>query len=365
MMFGKKKKIFEKSNIHIRAKEYCERIVTASKKIEEAKIEHNILKSYYDDVLLLEELPNSSREEIFLIAKKIKGVDEERTGIENTAVKMTKDKYEYVKENEARISKSIERMSEDEKRLSLVKSDLNNLEGEKASLKMDRQELKNKLNVLQNVSKLAIILLMMIFVICIILALVFDFDPKLLVFVSIAVAAMTSFAIFVAHRRILYNIRITDAKLNKIITLLNRVKVKYVNVMSTLDYVYKKNDVNSSYELSSLWGNYITSKNHKDIYDMALDKLYNLSEKLVNLLSEYKFKEPEIWVSQAAIMVDEASIKEYRIDLIRKIADAQDIVETNTKIVEKTKEDINSLINKKGVEPGEIINIIKKYENIL
>lgn len=365
MKFGKKKKELEKINIHAQVKECCEKIVVASKKIEEARTEYNILKTYYDDVLILEDLPNTSRDEIFLYAKKIKTADDERLGIENSAVKITKDKYEYVKENEGVISKSIARMSEDEKRLGLVKSDLNNLEGEKEALKIEKHELKNKLNVLQNISKLAIILLMIIFVICIILALVFDFDPKLLVFVSIAIATLTAFIIFVAHRRILRLIRTTDAKLNKVIGLLNKVKLKYVNVVSTLDYVYKKNNVNSSYELSSLWGNYITSKKDKDIYDMVMDKLYTLSEKLIDLLSEYNLKEPEIWVSQAGNLSDATELKNYRIELLRKISQAQDAIENNTKIVEKTKQEIEAFIKKKGIEPKEIINIIKNYENIL
>lgn len=365
MKFGKKKKELEKIKIEGYVKDSCEKIVRASKKIEETRTEYNILKSYYEDVLILEELPNSSREEIFLFAKKIKNADDERIGIENSAVKITKDKYEYVKENESSISKSIERMSEDEKRLSLVKSDLNNLEGEKEALKIEKYELKNKLNVLQNISKLAIILLMIIFVICIILALVFSIDPKLLVFISIAVAALVAFVIFIAHIRILSMIRLTDAKLNKVIGLLNKVKIKYVNVVSTLDYVYKKNNVNSSYELNSLWGNYITSKKDKEIYDMIMEKLYSFSEKLMELLSEYNLKEPEIWVSQAGILASESKLTDYRIDLIKKIAQAQEVMETNTKIVEKTKEEIEMYIKKKGATPKEIINIIRNYENIL
>lgn len=363
-MFGKKKKLFEKDKITTYLQECLETIVESSKKVEELKTEHEILKTYYDDAITIDGLPKACREELFSIARKIRSVDEERDAIERSAVKMPKDKYEFVKENESTISRSIARMSESEKRLSLVKSDLNNLEGEKEALKIEKYELKNKLNVLQNFSKLAIILLMIIFVICIILALVFNFDPKLLVFTSIGIATLIAFCVFMIHRKILKELMITDLKLNKVIGLLNKVKVKYVNVVSTLDYVYKKNNVNSSYELNSLWGSYITSKKDKDIYDMAMDKLYISSEKLVNLLAEYNLAEPEIWVSQVSMLSSEESLKEYRKDLIYRIAQSEDSIEENTIIIKRKKEDIKSLLNKKGIDSEEVFKLMDKYENI-
>lgn len=363
-MFGKKKKMLEKDKTTSFVQECFETIVESSKKIDEARAEHEILKTYYDDAITIDGLPKACREELFSIARKLKSVDEERDSIEKSAVKMSKDKYEFVKENEKTITKSIARMSDAEKRLSLVKSDLNNLEGEKEALKIEQYELKNKLNVLQNFSKLAIILLMIIFVICIVLALVFSFDPKLLVFTSIGLATLISFCVFVLHRKIINDLKLTDIKLNKVIGLLNKVKVKYVNVASTLDYIYKKNHVNSSYELNSLWGNYITSKKDKDIYDMAVDKLYSTSERLINLLSEYNLAEPEIWISQVSMLVSEESLKTYRTDLIYRISLAEDIIEDNKKIVERKKEDIKSLLNKKGIDSEEVLSMMDKYGSI-
>ena len=364
---NKKQKNKEKSmdsNLSL-VKESCETILNASEIIEEAKIEKSILKIYYEDVLLLDGIPQNNKEEIFSLAKKISSLNEEREEIEKSSVKIEKDKYEYVRKNEKAISKSIERMTESEKRLSLVKSDLNKLEGEREALKVEKRELKNKLNVLQNTSKLAIILLMIVFVICIILDFVFEFDSQIIILVSIGLAIIAALLIFIFHRKILYNIKLTDIKLNKIISLLNKVKIKYVNVMSTLDYVYEKNKVNSSYELSSLWGNYITSQKDKEIYDKVLDRLYNTGEKLIDLLSSYNLKEPEIWISGAGNMTDESSFQKYKEEIKTQILEKESEIIKNNKDIEDSKENIKKLMQNDNVEPEEIIRIVEQYEDIL
>lgn len=96
-----------------------------------------------------------------------------------------------------------------------------------------------------------------------------------------AVLALGMFALLKYTER---QVLVTEIKLNKATTLLNKTKIKYINAANTLDYEYHKYHVRSSYELSKKYEVYMDMKNEQRKIVQMTTKLSEAEEDLLDLL---------------------------------------------------------------------------------
>ena len=104
----------------------------------------------------------------------------------------------------------------------------------------------------------------------------------------------------------------TDYKLNRVIQLTNKIKIKLVNCTNALEYVYEKYQVESYRELSELWEKYVRTKDEERRYRKSTELLEHYNRTLMDTLFGEEVKDAEIWLYQAEALLDEKEMVEVR-----------------------------------------------------
>ena len=89
----------------------------------------------------------------------------------------------------------------------------------------------------------------------------------------------------------------SDYKLNRVIQLTNKIKIKLVNCTNALEYVYEKYQVESYRELSELWEKYVRTKDEERRYRKSTELLEHYNRTLMDTLFGEEVKDAEIWLA--------------------------------------------------------------------
>lgn len=156
--------------------------------------------------------------------------------------------------------------------------------------------------------------------------------------------------------------KIAELKLNKAIGLINKYKLKYVNVKARLDYEYETIGVKSSYALNELWRQYSVIKKEREAIMKASDELYKSMEGLIKALDGLNLYDSAVWTSQVEALIDNREMTEVRHALNIRRQKLRESIDFNTKTVEKNKERISEIVKKNPEVAKEVIEIIERYE---
>ena len=101
-------------------------------------------------------------------------------------------------------------------------------------------------------------------------------------------------------------------KINKATTLLNRVKIKYINNRSLLDYDRAKFQVKDSAEFEKIWQEYVRAKEYERKFQENTKQLQLVQDQLLELLRDNHVVTPDIWLSQTLAIIDPKEMVEVR-----------------------------------------------------
>lgn len=186
-------------------------------------------------------------------------------------------------------------------------------------------------------------------------------DIDMMIYAIVAAAAVLVALIFGLHRKTLYDIRYTELKINRAITMLNKVKIKYVNVASRLEYEYEKYGVKSSVQLSRFWNQYLQENKRREVYKRTSEKLIDAEEDLVRELSKYNVKDPDIWIQQAYMLIDPAELDGLLHKLEKRRQKVKVTMDYNLDVIDKSKYAIQEFIDRNRKYAREIMNVIDSY----
>ena len=111
------------------------------------------------------------------------------------------------------------------------------LEGERMNLRMEANSLVKKQLKIRKLAKTAIVALIAVFAIFLISISITENDSDMALFIGVSLfAAILAVGMFAVLKITERNVLVTEVKLNKAISLLNKVKIKYINAANTLDY---------------------------------------------------------------------------------------------------------------------------------
>ena len=122
--------------------------------------------------------------------------------------------------------------------------------------------------------------------------------------------------------------------------MLNKVKIKYVNVVNRLEYVYELHGVKSAYQLNKMWGVYLRLQKEHEVYNKATNRLIEAEEDLVDLLKFFDVKDAGIWVNQAYAIIDKGEMEEIKSSLNKRRSKLKSSMDYNQDLMLKTQEEI-------------------------
>lgn len=340
----------------------CEQMVEAEKRLEELKKEYQLVNSYLSDIQIISTLPKEQKNMVVEQAKRIIVFNNDRAEFGKSMNRLTYKQYNDMEENGDEVRKIIETLSEDEQYCQSVRTDMRYLEGEKIGLKMEQKELNARLDSMSRLSKWTfMVLLMMLFVIWL-----YYYKTKqnveVMMYVVVFFGIVSTAIIFGIHQHTIREIKYAEARLNKAITLLNKIKLKYVNVASRLEYMYEKHGVKSSAQLAKVWNIYLQEKKKRQVYKKTSDKLLESEEKLVSLLDDFGVKDSEVWINQADAIIDSSEMEMLRQKIDKRHDKIKATMDYNMDVLEKSKAAIKELVDNNKKYAREIMMVVDSYD---
>ncbi len=294
------------------AQDFCEQLIDVTYHMEDMKREYKLVTSYLIDIQKIEELPDDMANELAENARRIEMLNEDKSKYIQSEKLLTMDRFNTMASLEKDVPSTIKKLIDMEMRDNLLKNDMSYLEGEKEDLKFMHQEYNESISRIRSMTAVVLTL----FLITVGSMLIFAVTTKKSVTVyclGIFFAAMVFFAgAYAKYKSLKTEIAENDAKLNRAISLLNKVKVKFINNTNTLDYIYEKYGVNSSNELEYQWDQYNTMVRDALKYSQANNDLRVYSDELISKLKTYGIEDPFVWPKQTMALIDSREMVEIK-----------------------------------------------------
>lgn len=331
----------------------------ARKAIEDAKEEYESITNSLMDVQIITDMPEDDKIALREAADKIKTLTQERESFQKEVSKITEAQYSKMDSYGDEIRNIMKKMDDDEKYSQLIQKDMQTLEGEKGTLRYDVDDCRDKLEVLQKLASGILFLLSACFVFFFVSVFALEKDYRSVIYVALAVIAIALTVVFIKNQDYTGQMKAAERKLNRVISLLNRSKVRYVNVQNSLDFQYEKYEVNSAYELNHIWGLYLEAKRERELYRHNSQELHEAQTELLGILSEYDLNDAHIWIYRADALLDNREMVEVRHELNVRRQKIRENMEYNKEVVEKTNVEIKEFTKLNRGYGDQIMAVVK------
>lgn len=340
----------------------CDRIVTSNNRIDELKIEYQAVNQYLNDIHLIENMPDQQKEQLLNYAKKVIVLEKDRKDFGHSMTKLTNQQYSHMCECEDDIKDILKNMSEDEKYCETVKTDMRYLEGERLALNFERKEMKNRLYLMNGASKIGIAAFVVLTLFLMVLRFGYGANTGMLMYGLLAIAAVFILVIVLLHNKTVYEQQLTETRLNRAIYLLNKVKIKYVNVVSRLEYAYEKHGVKSAYQLNKMWGIYLKIQKEHEVYNKASNRLIDAEDGLTSLLKQMDVKDANVWIHQAYAIVERREMEETKTRLNMRRNKLKFSLDYNSESILKAQEEIKNIVLSNKEYARELAAVIDAFD---
>lgn len=341
---------------------YCDQIIEAVRQNEEAKLEYQAITSYLTDIQKIDRIDGEEKEALVDTARNLVTLSRERHEYQNKReIKLSEKQYKYYEKNEMKLPEDIKKLEEYEAHNTKIKNDMHHLEGEKSVLKHQKKEYAASQRYLKKIAIITSILVVTMFALFYVLDTVAEKDMQLPYLLTVAMAGISGLFIFLESRKNAYNLKLAQIKLNKAITLLNTVKIKYVNSTNCIDYTCKKYNVNSALELRFQWEQYCKAKKMQLELVRNTERMNEFNIKLMDQLKNYEVSDLDIWTYQAAALIDSKEMVEIRHRLNLRRQKIRERIEYNTSIKEKGFAQLTNLVEQLPEAKQEVAKVLEEY----
>ncbi|MBR6380280.1 MAG: hypothetical protein IKS07_01210 [Lachnospiraceae bacterium] len=339
-----------------------DQMAEASREMDELKGEYALVTTYLTDIEEIEALPAEDLEMVQEAARKLIGFDEEMGRFKERKTKLSDAEFEHMRRQESEIEAGIEKIRDAEHMAVLIKKDLRRLAGERNAYEFRRGELTDRMNNFRGM--VLIFTTAFLCLMALLLLMQFGFGMNVLIGYFLATLGY-ALAITVAA------IRFGDARrerrkvgvtLSGIISLQNRVKIRYVNNRKLLEYLYMKYHCESGGKLEHVWKIYQSEKEQRRQYTEAQAKTEFYKKERVKALASFRVHDPERWTSQVPALLDSREMVEIRHGLILRRQSLREQIEYNRKLAETAKEEITDVARTYPAYAQEILDMADRYQ---
>lgn len=326
------------------AAEYCQQILDASKYLEEAKREYQLVTEYLLDIQRIEQISEKDMAEIRDTAQSIVMLHQSREAYQNKEKTISDAQYAQMEQLEEEMPEIINRLKSNEAYQSVVKRDMQYLEGEKGEWQIYLESMEREVQVLHKllyglvggaVAAIAAILGLHI---------AFEFDLGMAVMLASLVLGGIGALMALRMQNDRIGIKRAGANINRAIVLLNKVKFKYVNITNAVDYACERYHVKNAYELNYIWEQYLEAVKEMERYQRANDDLEFFSGRLSRQLHKYGLYDAKIWTHQSHALVDKKEMVEVKHALLVRRQNMRARMERQVADIQAAKTEIAKLV---------------------
>lgn len=269
---------------------YVDNLCNNSMNIQKSKLEEEkkLLKSIelLDQFKKYDGIDDADIEEIEVLMDKYISLGREKETLKSDLL-LNEKKYEDFRKYEDVIESSIKELREFEEGKEKLDNDLKYLKAEQGALKFEEENVLNKFNTIE---KLFYAVLLSVCVLIIIFSGLYFILGEKIILPSTITAILIVFWIlwiFMLQADLKLEHSKNKVKQEKIVKMINKVKIKIVNAEASLLSIYKKFGVNSSIALKNKWDIYKQIKNKRLQYNEVFTDYFDIYEQIENILYKY------------------------------------------------------------------------------
>lgn len=338
-----------------------EQIQESAQELEGLTLEYTTVTAYLTDMEEVETLPKEERARINEYAKKLSVLEDERKVFSEKKIKMSDNRFRHIEQIQDEVPTGIIRLRETEDYQGLIRRDLTRLDGEMHAYQYRREELRTMIENSRSISVIAIIAMGVCMLMLLTLQIALEINTGIGYFLTILAGAVTLTVLFVKHMDASGEIVKVESSINKLILLQNRVKIRYVNNINLLDYLYTKFDVNHSAELEKEWSRFlIEGEERRKLAENDEDLSYYQKELLV-MLRRFHIKDPNIWLSRSLALLDGKEMVEIRHNYIQRRQKLRKQMDYYKKLAETARNEVKELAADYPEYAKEILAIVDEY----
>lgn len=372
--FDMKEILSEKSNTDINARMFdkasriqyirmqCEQVIESSNYIEEAKKEYASVTEYLSDIQKIENLPEEPRQVISEVAEDMFSLNHERVESRNKKSRLPASKYDYYLAHEGELSAAIKKMQNDEQYFQMIKKDLNMLEAEKVALNEDIERSVMQQGNIKNLSIMVLVVIILVFALLAAMGKISPTGDNYIITVILFIMTLIVVLMFIINRNAVYALKLAEKKLNRAITIQNKVKIKYINIVNVIEFQYAKYGVQNSYEFANIYQMFLEDKKDRERYSKTTGRLGRATNQLTNLLSGIGVRDAEIWQGQLEALFNPKEMVEIRHSLNVQRQKLREQIEYNVGRVEEAKKNLTAFIKQNPQFNKEVLEVIDSYQ---
>ena len=338
-----------------------EQVKDASTQLDKLSYEYNVVTAVLKDMDELDALPPSEKNQIMEIAKKILHYQKEKQEYRNKKSRLTDSQFYRMEQYEDSAPRIYEDMHKAEKYREMIKDDLSRLEGEKHAFQYRKGELKHGMSDSRGMA--FICMLAMGLLLCMLAVMQFGFQMKtgigyIVTIVVGAVALAVIYARFVDQGKELKRV---EKGMNRIILLQNTVKIRYVNNVNLLDYLYIKYNVKSAREWKNLCDIYEEEKRARTINEINEEELDYQQSELLKILRNYQLSDARLWLRSPLALYDHREMVEIRHEHIVRRQKLRAQMDYNRRMAKEGEKELRAFIAEYPQYSKEAINMMDRY----
>ena len=338
-----------------------EQVKDASTQLDKLSYEYNVVTAVLKDMDELEALPPSEKNRIVEIAKKILHYQKEKQEYQNKKSRLTDSQFYRMEQYEDSAPRIYEDMHKAEKYREMIKDDLSRLEGEKHAFQYRKSELKHGMSDSRGMA--LICMLAMGLLLGMLAIMQFGFEMKtgigyVITIVTGAAALAIIYARFVDQGKELKRV---EKGMNRIILLQNTVKIRYVNNVNLLDYLYLKYNVKSAREWKNLCDIYEEEKRARTINEMNEEELDYQQSELLKILRNYQLSDARLWLRSPLALYDHREMVEIRHEHIVRRQKLRAQMDYNRRMAKEGEKELRAFIAEYPQHSKEAIAMMDRY----
>lgn len=344
------------------ARQCLEQMREASMEVERLQEEYKVVNAYLKDMEEIDALPDGEKDNLRMHAQAIEALNVVKTDIHNKKIVMSESDYRKMERLEDEVETAIGKLREAEDYQHKVKKDMQRLEGERMACQYRINEAQMGMANMKGMAIITLIAACALVAILLILQFMLEMDTMIgYTLMAIGVSCMLTYC-FLKYREATQEFYVASKSFNKVILLKNKVKIRYVNNTSLLDYLYIKYNVGSVDSLEKMYEKYQVEKAERQrLMETEADMEFH-SGQLVKQLRNYHLFDPAIWVHQTEAILNPKEMVEIRHSKILQRQSLRKKMDYNNQMAKDAKQNILDIVAAYPVDGKEILQLVSEFE---
>lgn len=338
-----------------------EQVKDASNELDKLSYEYNVVTAALKDMDELEALPPVEKNRVMEYAKKVLYLEKETSDYEKKKSKMPEAQYYRMEQYEDSAAKIYDEMKTAEKYREMIRDDLARLDSEKQAYSYRRGELVHGIANSKGMVCICLIAMCILFVMLLIMQMTFEMEVSVGYLLTILVGSVSATFIYMKYQDQKQELSRVEKNRNRIILLQNTVKIRYVNNVNLLDYLYLKYNVKHAKEWKQLCDLYEEEKKARAQNEQNEEEMEFYQGELLRILRCYQLSDARVWIRHPVALYDHKEMVEIRHEHIVRRQKLRAQMDYNRKLAKEGERLLKDFIRDNPSYSKEILGMMERY----